>query len=237
METTASSSTLVINSSGSKSSSKNISYLKRTCWVLNYVYHQALTLISILFIWILIEDLKDNHIFYHMILSTVAYIPLMAVAIIAFSEDNLLTLYMSRTKIYWVHGILLSISALAVTIGISLEVRAKGNRPHFKSKHGLYGFISWVLVLVSVLIGLVAGNTRTFSRYLKPVIAKFIHNIIGIAAFIFGVVSLYYEIRVFGRYTSENVYNTVRYGMWVVTVWSVLAALKSLWGQFRNIVF
>lgn len=65
----------------------------------------------------------------------------MAAAIILFSEDNITTIHISRTKRYTIHGVLLFISCLAVTAGISIETDAKRRlgRTHFQSNHAILG--------------------------------------------------------------------------------------------------
>ncbi|KAF7264816.1 hypothetical protein GWI33_022241 [Rhynchophorus ferrugineus] len=219
---------------------KKITVIRRTLWILNHIYHQALTVLSVIFLWVMYENSdKSNSFFWHIFLSTAAYIPLMASAIILFSEDNLITLYITRTKKYFIHGVLLGVSALFVTIGISLEVHSKNKRgsKHFKSDHAILGLVSWVLVLLSVVIGLVAANTRIFSNYIKPVVAKFVHNFLGIAAFILGVASFYKEINYFKSSLSEHAFDISRYATWIVAVWSVINALKSLKEQITNILF
>lgn len=71
--------------------------------------------------------------------------PLMAVSIILFSEDNVTTLYIPRTKRNWIHGGLLMASALFVTIGIGVEISNKNKfgRPHFTSPHAIYGKLAF----------------------------------------------------------------------------------------------
>ncbi|KAF7267641.1 hypothetical protein GWI33_019131 [Rhynchophorus ferrugineus] len=186
---------------------KTITTLRRTLWVLNHIYHQALTLLTVIFIWIMFENYdKSSSFFWHIFLSTFAYIPLMGVAIILFSEDNLLTLFIPRTRRYWIHGVLLTLSCLAVTIGISVEVdsKRKRDRAHFESDHAILGLVSWLLIFVSVLLGLLASNTRTFHNYVKPVVIKFIHNFLGIAAFLIGVGSFYTKISFMQRLNRDN---------------------------------
>ncbi|XP_030766308.1 uncharacterized protein LOC115890265 [Sitophilus oryzae] len=234
--TSVSTTTLV----GRKTAKEEISLLRRLLWLANYIYHQALTLLSVLLIWIYIENYDRTTLrFWHVLLSTAAYLPLMAIAIIAFAEDNILTLYFPRKKIYWVHGVLLFISCAFITAGISVETHAKRQRgaSHFQSDHAILGLVSWVLIVVSIFIGLLAANTQLFSKYVKPVIAKFIHNFLGIAAFFIGIASLFDKIDVVRWYASEPVYQASYYSIWIISVWSILAALKSLYGQIRNIIF
>lgn len=218
------------------SASSDISYKQRALWILSTFYYQILAILTLLLFWILFENYNASSVmFWHILLSTAAYVPLMAVAIILFSEDNVASLYVKRTKKYWIHGVLLGISGLAVTIGISVEINAKGSRPHFKSNHAILGLVSWVLVLVSIFIGLVAAKTKIVSSFIRPVWVKLIHNFLGIAGFAIGVGSLYLELSIVSRYGSEHLYVASKWLLWIVTALSLLAAFKSLWGQIKSV--
>lgn len=180
----------------------------------------------------------------------------MAAAIILFSEDNITTLHIPRTKRYTIHGILLFISCAAVTVGIAVETDAKRKRgsSHFQSNHAILGksllytlklyaktdsnsskgLVSWILIFVSVLIGLMAANTRMFSSFVKPIVIKLVHNVLGLGAFAIGIGSLFEMLNFFNTRSSEEVYYGVYIALVFVTIWSCLAALKSLWRQLKG---
>ncbi|ENN74708.1 hypothetical protein YQE_08825, partial [Dendroctonus ponderosae] len=216
-----------------------VSLLQRILWICNMFYYQILAIVSILFLWIFFDQANSfgSTFTLHLVLSTAAYIPLMAAAIILFSEDNMITLYIPRTKRYWIHGGLLLLSCIFVTIGIAVETdsKTKHGRDHFVSKHAILGLVSWILVFASIICGVVAANTRTFSRFIRPVFAKLVHNFLGLAGFSIGVASLWEMLGHIERYLSDSAFIGLKYGLAFVTIWSGLAAIKSLFGQVKGV--
>lgn len=88
------------------------------------------------------------------------------------------------------------------------------------------------------MIGLLAANAQSLNRIARPVWFKFFHNFIGIAGYVVGMVSLYYGYYTgwFRRLFSDDAKLTLSYATFIVTVWSLYAALISLWNQLKNIV-
>lgn len=82
-----------------------------------------------------------------------------------------------------------------------------------------------------------AANTRTFSSYIKPVVIKLVHNFLGLAAFAIGIGSLFEMLTFFQRNSSQTVYEAIYVALVLVTIWSGLAALKSLYGQIKSVFF
>lgn len=66
------------------------------------------------------------------------YVPLMGEAIVLFAGDNVWSRSMERSTKYWIHGVILFISAILVTVGIALMIDEKSGT-HFKSIHGWTG--------------------------------------------------------------------------------------------------
>ncbi|XP_066262411.1 transmembrane reductase CYB561D2-like [Euwallacea similis] len=213
----------------------NVTTLQRFRWILNTLYYQLMATLTLVLFWFFFDHSSDTIFTTHLVLSTAAYIPLMAISIILFSEDNVTTLYIPRTKRNKIHGILLIISAVFVTIGIAVEIHDKNKfkERHFISKHSIYGLVSWILIFVSLLLGVIAANTRTFCTFVRPIVAKFIHNFLGLAAFALGLASIYVELRIFKAYKmSDDLLIGVKTLFILLSVWSGLAALYSLVHQF-----
>ncbi|XP_066142960.1 transmembrane reductase CYB561D2-like [Euwallacea fornicatus] len=218
----------------------NVTTLQRLRWILNTFYYQLMATLTLVMFWCFFDNSATTQPIFttHLVLSTIAYIPLMAVSIILFSEDNVTTLYIPRTNRNWIHGVLLIISAVLVTIGIAVEIseKSKVNRRHFTSKHAIYGLSSWVLIFVSLLLGVIVANTRTFSMFVRPILAKFIHNLLGLAAFALGLASIYVELGFFKMYhMSDHLLVGVKTLFILLSVWSGLTALYSLAHQFLSL--
>ncbi|KAL1513796.1 hypothetical protein ABEB36_003157 [Hypothenemus hampei] len=233
-----------------------VTTVQRVLWICNTFYYQILASITFVAFWLFFNSHTTGRTLFtmHLVCSTAAYVPLMAVSIILFSEDNVTTLYIPRTSRNWVHGVLLLISTLLVTIGIGVETHLKNlnNGKHFVSNHAILGKISknlfkiiviillglasWILVFVSVLLGVAAAQTRNLSKYVRPIVTKFIHNLLGISAFLIGMVSIWYERRAFQRYgLPESALSIFEVGFVFITIWSLLAAFKSLFAQVKGV--
>lgn len=161
----------------------------------------------------------------------------MGEAIILFAGDNVWTRNLDRPTKYWIHGIFLFISAILVTAGISLMVDHNHGK-HFQSTHGWTGLVSWIFVLLSQILGIAAAKPQFIAKFLPPVYLKFLHNFLGILGYIFGIVSLAYglETHAFTSFTSEEARTASYCVLGVTTFWSILAALKSGYGQLKTIL-
>lgn len=92
-------------------------------------------------------------------------------------------------------------------------------------------------MFVSLLLGVVAANTRSFSTFVRPVVAKLCHNILGLFAFGMGIASIWQERKIIKRYRlSDDVLIGFECGLIFVSIWSVLAALQSLWRQVKDLI-
>lgn len=95
-----------------------------------------------------------------------------------------------------------------------------------------------VLVIISVVIGFMAAETQLFSRFIRPVWLKFIHNVLGIIAYIIGIVSLIYGFYThwFIFYTAEETRLAASVATGLVAAWSLYAAVISSYNQIKNIL-
>jgi cytochrome b-561 domain-containing protein 2 len=218
---------------------EKVSFKQRFMWLFNTLFHQLYAIVTIFIFWTIFYNNSLNSSFsWHMILSSLAYVPLMGEAIVLFAGDNVWSRSMERSTKYWIHGVILFISAILVTVGIALMIDEK-NGTHFKSIHGWTGLVSWIFVLLSQCLGLAAAKAQAFSALLRPVYVKFLHNFFGLLGYIFGIVSLCYGLETggFKRYSSETARMGTYYLLGLTTTWSILAALKSAYDQLKIILF
>lgn len=218
-----------------------VSLLQRLQWVSNTIFHQLVAVITVFLFWLFFENYDlDNVFLWHLVLSTGAYVPLMAEGIILFSGDNLLTQKLDRSKRSWVHFVLLGISILAVTAGIACEIYRKNDRgsQHFVSNHAITGLASWVLAFVSILLGIFSWNANGLKNLARPVIFKFIHNFIGVACYALGITSLClgFYIGAFRRLVTEDQLLATVAVVGIIACWSCLSAFKSCYNQLKNMI-
>ncbi|GJQ76744.1 hypothetical protein Trydic_g15587 [Trypoxylus dichotomus] len=208
--------------------------IRVTRFLFNTIFHQALAVIAIYTIWVPISNYTADlsALSWHVILCTLALIPLGAEALILFASDNVWSQGIEKNTKKIMHGILMGISAVLMIIGIALEInRAAGvtNYPHFQSAHAITGLIAMIFIIFGSLVGLCAKFAQSLKGFLRPVITKFIHNVLGNLSFIFGIVSLCcgYYTNWFAYYTSEASRLAATIVTVVICVWSLIHAFVS----------
>lgn len=109
-------------------------------------------------------------------------------------RGNVLTYTYSRkmkTTIHWVFQIIgggLCIGGMAYVIWETTET----GRPHFPTIHAKLGLASLVLCCLSMISGMSALYSQTLKKLLQPLLNKHVHCIVGLAAFVVGMVTLFY---------------------------------------------
>lgn len=95
-----------------------------------------------------------------------------------------------------------------------------------------------LLILVSFAFGFVAANPQLLKNVARPVVFKFLHNFLGIAGYVIGMISLIYGYYThwFKYYASAETRIVASVATGIVTVWPLYAALKSCYGQFRDVI-
>ncbi|XP_044264717.1 transmembrane reductase CYB561D2-like [Tribolium madens] len=217
---------------------EKVALTERFMWIFNTIFHQIFAVVTIFILWTIFYNyVIDSYFTWHMVLATVAYVPLMGEAIILFSSDNIWTLALPRPTKYWLHGILLFLSAILVTTGIALMVDHNHGK-HFHSTHGWTGLVSWIFVLLSQILGLAAAKSHIFTKIIPPVTIKFLHNFLGILGYVFGIVSLAFglETAAFTSFTSRDARIATFSVLGLATFWSLLAAFKSGFAQIGTIL-
>lgn len=68
----------------------------------------------------------------------------------------------------------------------------------------LLGLAAWILVFLAVFAGIFVGNAKRFSGLARPIWFKLTHLIIGVAAYVIGVVTVGFGLHYLEAYTSEN---------------------------------
>lgn len=93
-------------------------------------------------------------------------------------------------------------------------------------------------MIISVFLGIAAASGQTLNNILRPVWFKFLHNFIGTAAFVIGIVSLLYgyETGRFTRFTSEESRLVATVVVAIITIWALRNPLVSCYNQIRTIL-
>ncbi|KAG5864027.1 hypothetical protein JTB14_035153 [Gonioctena quinquepunctata] len=205
---------------------KGVSPLQRAQWVCNTIFHQVIAVVTAFIFAVFFNNFEiSNSRLWHIFLSTCAFVPLMAEGVILLSESNVWTLRLDRIKKAYLHGTLLGISTIALSVGIIFEVVAKDGRDeeHFVSGHAITGLISWILAMVSVLIGLFAAYAHNLKNFIKPVILKFVHNSVGIICYAVGITSLSLGLYIWGfaSFVTDNDQQATVGLVGIIAIWTL----------------
>lgn len=109
-------------------------------------------------------------------------------------RGNVLTYTYSRkmkTTIHWVFQTIgggLCIGGMSYVIWETTET----GRPHFPTTHAKLGLASLILCCLSLISGMSALYSQTLKKLLQPLLNKYVHCIVGLAAFVVGMVTLFY---------------------------------------------
>ncbi|KRT82672.1 hypothetical protein AMK59_4579 [Oryctes borbonicus] len=198
---------------------------------LNVLYHILSVVIVIYVLWIPIQAYSMPF-SWHVIISTLSLIPLATEALMLFVSDNVWSQGIEKKTKTLIHGILMGTSAVLMITGIALEIdRTSGvpNYPHFQSAHAITGLIAMIILILAILGGFCAMFAQSLKGFLRPVITKFIHNVLGNLSFIFGIVSLCcgYYTNWFAYYTSEASRLAATIVTAIICVWSLIHAFIS----------
>ncbi|RLU15099.1 hypothetical protein DMN91_012987 [Ooceraea biroi] len=128
----------------------------------------------------------------HESISSFQYVLLMSEAVVVLAGDNVLTRCLSRQASKHLHWILQAIGLIFNLIGVGLMYDAKRNHNHFQSIHAITGLSSLVIVCVVTIFGYPVWIAWKLRKLVRPVTVKLLHNFLGTAGFVIGMVSQCY---------------------------------------------
>ncbi|XP_057653308.1 uncharacterized protein LOC130892091 [Diorhabda carinulata] len=215
-----------------------LKFSQRLGFISNTVFHQLVLIIFVYISYVIIKynDLNPTRII-HYSFSTGAYIPLMAEGIILFNETNTWSFQINRSRKAWIHGVLLSLSLILLTIGIAFQINAKDD--HFKTTHAITGLVSWILCFVLTLTGVITIYSPKLKNYVRPVVLKTIHSCLGLSCYAIGITSIILAIdkSSFTSYVSDTELITINSLVILLTIWSVIGALKMVFNNLKDLFF
>ncbi|ERL89552.1 uncharacterized protein LOC109540501 isoform X1 [Dendroctonus ponderosae] len=146
---------------------------------------------------------------WHVFLSTIGFALLMAEAVAMQNPGNGFFLGYGKIARGFLHGVLMLLATTAVLAGVSIKIQDKAlnNRSHFTTTHGIVGFVSYLLTMLSFLGGILLFFVKLVLRIcnLRPIYLRKCHTFLGISAYALGIVSLCFGLR---NYFSEASYHT-----------------------------
>lgn len=168
----------------------------------------------------------------HVILCTIGYVLLMSEAIVVLAGDNILTCHFSRRANKHLHWILQAVGLIFNLVGVSLMINAK--TVHFRSIHGITGITSLVIVCAVTIFGYPVWIAWKLRKFVRPVVTKFLHNFLGNAGFVIGMVSQCYGYRkkwIYRMGEVEYADDVLLVLTALITILSLRGALCSLFSQ------
>lgn len=197
-------------------------------------YHVLLTTVGVSILIETVLQINISKIYFQ-------YQLLMAEGMLSLYSGNSWTLLNTReTKntIHWVLQFFGSILAIAGTL-IETVYLNRRKRNHIKGIHSLLGFISIILLSISILSGITSLFAPILKKYLKPLYSKLTHNVLAIATFAFGMASIT------AAYLYENFAKTHDFGnqrVWAAVITTItifltlIGPLKTLYIQTRALL-
>lgn len=99
------------------------------------------------------------------------------------------------------------------------------------------GLASWIFCFITSLLGVLSLYAQSLKRFIPPVYLKLFHNLTGLAAYTTGIASLILGLdkRIFAGYVSKEHKDATVFWISAITVFSVLAALRSMYNQLQSL--
>lgn len=170
---------------------------------------------------------------------TLGSLLLMAEAILALSENNVIALlgfnHQRLVKLHWILQVFAGVSITIGYVGILLYKHRYGTT-HLDTWHSITGLISVILFGVGCLGGAIALYSGTFKNLIKPAHVKLAHIIVGILSFVIGIISEGFGIytRWFLYYTNETVQLICLLLIILATILSVQSALVNAYQRLKR---
>lgn len=149
--------------------------------------------------------------------------------------ENVWSRKLTRRSNSHLHWILQVLGAAFSVAGVYVMYIRRSN--HFRSVHALTGIASVGAIIGIFLTGLPALFAVRLRKLVRPVIGKFFHNFLGIFCFVVGMVSQIYGYKKgwLVRQTSNEVSIVMIVTTIMITVFSLIGSLRSLWEQFKGL--
>ncbi|KAL6429737.1 hypothetical protein ACFW04_007561 [Cataglyphis niger] len=182
-------------------------------------------------IYLVYYSAKEHHVInIHVILCTFGYVLLMSEAIVVLAGDHFLTNSLSRRANKHLHWILQAIGLIFNFVGVGLMYNS--NKVHFHSIHGITGFTSLVIVCAVTIFGYPVWIAWKLRKFVRPVVIKLLHNFLGTAGFVIGMVAQCYG------YKKNWIYRTTKeeYASDVLLVLTVLITILSLRSALLSLI-
>ncbi|CAD6222309.1 GSCOCG00000906001-RA-CDS [Cotesia congregata] len=172
----------------------------------------------------------------HIGLCTVGYVLLMSEALMVMTEENVWSRRFSRRGIHNIHWNLQLLGGAFSTAGVIVMFKSTEN--HFKSTHAILGITSIILMCILSFLGITVVYAVKLRSFIPPVISKFIHNFLGIASFLTGMLAQCYSYN--KNWFIKNAGNEIRTLCIVFTAViafiNIIRPLKSLYAQIKSIL-
>uniref|UniRef100_A0A182QGU3 ascorbate ferrireductase (transmembrane) n=1 Tax=Anopheles farauti TaxID=69004 RepID=A0A182QGU3_9DIPT len=201
------------------------------CVVFGFIYPTCVIFATVSIILTCWWNGKSNFYIWHVLLTGIGFIVLMATGIFILRGHRLVqrATYTTRRTIHW---IVQSIAVAFILTGTVLQYinREMKHKHHFTSAHSIVGLVSVAFIVVSLASGMVALFGWELRKRLKPLWSKRLHRAAGVVGFLAGIAALglAYDKHIFKEYLSKD----VRLALLGTTV---LTALICLMGVLKKV--
>lgn len=205
---------------------------------INTINHMLIGSVTIYVLWLYISIPYEIYNL-HSIFGCLGYQFFMAEAILVFYKHNSWTQHLSRRAKGWIHGALQFFASSCALTGIGIELYVHNGTLLWHNNHVFLGLTATFFLILNYILGIVvffSGNA-VIRKNVNPLYLKFLHNLIGISCFVFGMTTLYFG---FGRnfmlldFVSDEIRAGLRAGTLTSAILTSLGAFRTLYSQFNG---
>lgn len=177
---------------------------------------------------------------WHPSLMTLGTFLLMGEAVMAMSQDNIITGRLGRPSRVKIHWILQAIAASLIFIGFLIIVINKNinNKHHFHTWHSIFGLITVIMVGITSSGGVAALFSVQIKQFIQPALMKLVHNVAGILTYICGALSMI--LAMYSTWFQKQNDNTAQIICMiliiVVAVCTLESAVGSAYGRIKQML-
>ncbi|XP_055300560.1 transmembrane reductase CYB561D2-like isoform X2 [Sitodiplosis mosellana] len=196
----------------------------------NVLNHCMISIVAV-YMTFFCYNVGNRLITWHVWLCSIGYQLLMTQSILVFYSENAWSKQHTRKTHKTLHWILQGLGSSAAIAGMIVEFinRWQDSKNHFISTHSIIGLTAFILTILGMLNGVSALWAAELRTYVKPVYLKFAHNLNGIAAFVLGMVALYFGYD--KGFMEKNSREDIR--MWLQAL-AIITIILSLIGALRS---
>lgn len=163
----------------------------------------------------------------------------MTEAILCFVNENILTYYLSHKERVTLHWILQVIGSCFISAGFAVILASKYSKgkPHFATWHGIFGLIAIISAALAILGGIVARYSFSLRQFIRPVIVKVLHSVLGVVVYILMIFTVFLGVYSGWFKRNSNITGLIVCNALVLFIiqYVLVQPIQIIYGRLKNI--